>query len=120
MQLKETREHQAQWLFFFDKMPNQGGLVASSNDDKSSEIAKPPASILPRFQFLAKLENHSRNSDWKWWGLQERSRSSADSQEVLQFLKFCCEDEEELSFEVLNLSLCSQSLLFKFIDHLKD
>ena len=37
-----------------------------------------------------------------------------------KFLKFCCEDEEELSFEVLDFSLCSHSLLFKFIDHLQD
>ena len=58
--------------------------------------------------------------DWKWWGLQERSCSSADSQEMLKFLKFCCEDEEELSFEVLDFSLCSHSLLFKFIDYFQD
>ena len=37
-----------------------------------------------------------------------------------KFLKFCCEDEEELSFEVLDFSLCSHSLLFKFIDYLQD
>ena len=56
--------------------------------------------------------------DWKWWGLQERSCSSADR--CFKFLKFCCEDEEELSFEVLDFSLCSHSLLFKFIDYLQD
>ena len=37
-----------------------------------------------------------------------------------KFLKFCCENEEELSFEVLDFSLCSHSLLFKFIDYLQD
>ena len=39
---------------------------------------------------------------------------------MFKFLKFCCEDEEELNFEVLDFSLCSQSLLFKFIDYLQD
>ena len=37
-----------------------------------------------------------------------------------KFLKFCCEDEEELSFEVLDFSLCSHRLLFKFFDYLQD
>ena len=37
-----------------------------------------------------------------------------------KFLKLCCEDEEELSFEVLDFSLCSHSLLFMFIDYLQD
>ena len=37
-----------------------------------------------------------------------------------KFLKFCCEDEEELTFEVIDYSLCSPNLLFKFIDFLQD
>ena len=37
-----------------------------------------------------------------------------------KFLKFCCEEEEELNFEVLDFSLCSPSLLFKFVDFLQD
>jgi len=59
-------------------------------------------------------------ADWKWWGLQERSCSSAIVKKCFKFLKFCCDDEEELSFEVLDFSLCSHSLLFKFIDYLQD
>ena len=38
----------------------------------------------------------------------------------LKFLKFCCEEEEELNFEVMDFSLCSPSLLFKFIDYLQE
>ena len=37
-----------------------------------------------------------------------------------KFLRFCCEDEEELTFEVVDFSLCSPNLLFKFIDYLQD
>ena len=37
-----------------------------------------------------------------------------------KFLKFCCEDEEELTFGVIDFSLCSPNLLFKFIDYLQD
>ena len=34
----------------------------------------------------------------------------------LTFLKFCCEDEEELKFDIVDFSLCSPNLLFKFVD----
>ena len=34
-----------------------------------------------------------------------------------KFLKFCCEDEEELSWEIVDFSLCSPSFLFKLVDH---
>ena len=37
-----------------------------------------------------------------------------------KFLRFCCEDEEELTFDVVDLSLCSPNSLFKFIDYLQD
>ena len=36
-----------------------------------------------------------------------------------KFLRFCCEDEEELTFDVVDFSLCSPNLLFKFIDYLQ-
>ena len=34
----------------------------------------------------------------------------------LTFLKFCCEDEEKLKFDIVDFSLCSPNLLFKFVD----
>ena len=37
-----------------------------------------------------------------------------------KFLKFCCEDEEKLTSEVMDFSLCSPNLLFKFIDYLQE
>ena len=37
-----------------------------------------------------------------------------------QFLRFCCEDEEELTFDVVDFSLCSPNLLFNFLDYLQD
>ena len=37
-----------------------------------------------------------------------------------KFLRFCCEDEEELTFDVVGFSLCSADSLFKFIDFLQD
>ena len=38
----------------------------------------------------------------------------------LKFLKFCCEDEEELKFDIVDFNLCSPNLLFKFVDTMQD
>jgi len=37
-----------------------------------------------------------------------------------KFLRFCCEDEEKVSFDVVDFGLCSLNLLVKFIDYLQD
>jgi len=37
-----------------------------------------------------------------------------------KFLRFCCEHEEEFTFDVVDLSLCSPNFLFKFIDYKQD
>ena len=38
----------------------------------------------------------------------------------LKFLKFCCEDDEDLTFEIVDFSLCSPNPLFKFVDMMQD
>ena len=38
----------------------------------------------------------------------------------MKFLKFCCEDDEDLTFEIVDFSLCSPNLLFKFVDVMQD
>ena len=38
----------------------------------------------------------------------------------LKFLKFCCEEDEDLTFEIVDFSLCSSNLLFKFVDMMQD
>ena len=38
----------------------------------------------------------------------------------LKFLKFCCEDDEDLTFEIVDFSLCSPNILFKFVDMMQD
>ena len=51
-------------------------------------------------------------------------KSNRQAQQIvsrcLKFLKFCCEDEEELTFDIIDFSLCSPNLLFKFVDMLQD
>ena len=39
---------------------------------------------------------------------------------LFRSLKFCCDDEEELMFDIVDFSLCSPNLLFKFVDTMQD
>ena len=59
---------------------------------------------------------HSRNGS----GCKKYRTAQQIVTRCLTFLRFCFEDEEELTFDVVKFSLCSPNLLFKFIDHLQD
>ena len=38
----------------------------------------------------------------------------------LKFLKFCCKEDEDLTFEIVDFSLCSPNLLFQFVGMMQD
>lgn len=113
------------WFYFFDQKPEQEGLVASAkedaDDDKSSEIAIQTGRILPSFPASSQIgESFTKWLSGSGGGCKKDRVAQQIVKRCFKFLKFCCEDEEELSFEVLDFSLCSHSLLFKFIDYLQD
>ena len=81
---------------------------------------KAPGQCL-RFHLLAKLARNLK----KWLtGSGGCYKKDRPAQKIVgrcfKFLKFCCEEEEELNFEVMDFSLCSPSLMFKFIDYLQE
>ena len=113
------------WFFYFDKKPDLGELAVcakeGANDAKSGEITIQTARVLPSFSVSSQIGK----SFTKWLsGIGGGCKKNRVAQQIVnrcfKFLKFCCEDVEELSFEVLDFSLCSHSLLFKFIDYLQD
>ena len=113
------------WFFYFEEKPDLGELAAcakeGANDAKSGEIAIQTARVLPSFSVSSQIGE----SFTKWLsGIGGGCKKDRVAQQIVnrcfKFLKFCCEDEEELSFEVLDFSLCSHSLLFIFIDYLQD
>ena len=113
------------WFYFFDQKPEQEGLVASAkedaDDDKSSKIAIQTGRILPSFPASSQIgESFTKWLSGSGGGCKKDRVAQQVVRRCFKFLKFCCEDEEELSFEVLDFSLCSHSLLFKFIDYLQD
>ena len=113
------------WFYFFDQKPEQERLVASAkedaDDDKSSKIAMQTGRILPSFPASSQIgESFTKWLTRSGGGCKKDHVAQQIVKRCFKFLKFCCEDEEELSFEVLDFSLCSHSLLFKFVDHLQD
>ena len=113
------------WFFFFDEKPDLGGFVASTkelvDEDKSSEITKHTHTALPSFSASSQIGELLL----KWLtGSGGGCKKDRVAQQIVKscfkFLKFCCEDDEELTFGVMDFSLCSQILLFKFIDYLQD
>ncbi|KAL9976529.1 hypothetical protein ACROYT_G013843 [Oculina patagonica] len=51
-------------------------------------------------------------------------KSNRQAQQIvsrcLKFLKLCCEEDEDLTFEIVDFSLYSPNLLFKFVDMMRD
>jgi len=109
------------WFFFFDKKPEVSSTKELADDDTSSEITIQPARILPSFSVSGQIgELFTKWLTGSGGGCKKDSTAQQIVKRCFKFLKFCCEDEEELSFEVLDFSLCSHSLLFKFTDYLQD
>ena len=113
------------WFSYFDEKPDLGGLAACSkqgaSDVKSSEITMQTARVLPSFLVSSRIgESFTKWLTGSGGGCKKDHSAQQIVKRCFKFLKFCCEDEEELSFEVVDFSLCSHSLLFKFIDYLQD
>ena len=80
-----------------------------------------PLSYFPRFHHRVISAKYSR----KWLtGSDGGCKKGLTAQKIvtrcLKFLRFCCEGKEELTFDVVDFSLCSPNLLFKFIDYLQE
>ena len=111
------------WFFFFDEKLDVS--IASTkelaDDDTSSEITKQTARVMPSFSVSSQIGDLFT----KWLtgssgGCKKDRAAQQMAKRCFKFLKLCSEDEEELSFEVLDFSLCYHSRLFKFIDYLQD
>ena len=109
------------WFFFFDEEPDNASTKELDDDDTSGEITKQTARVMPSFSVSSQIgELFTKCLTGSGGGCKKDRTAQQIAKRHFKFLKFCCEDEEELSFELLDFSLCSHSLLFKFIDYLQD
>ena len=122
------------WFCYFDEKPrvdlkltlNSSKVLtkssASSTDGGLSPTrSKPGARLMPSFPSSSQIGEQFTTWLTGSGGGYKRDRPAQQIvNRCLKFLKFCCEEEEELSFDVMDFSLCSPSLLFKFIDCLQE
>lgn len=117
------------WFFYFDAKPNPKEItdslktarhfpVESTTDDQTSETSKYAVKLLPSFPLSCDIGQVFT----KWLtGSGGGCKKDRAAQQIVtrcfKFLRLCCEDEEELTFDVVDFSLCSPNLLFKFIDY---
>jgi len=102
----------------------KGKQVTNSVDGASSLIRKPAKQTTRSFPSFAVSgetgEAFTKRLTGSGGGYKKDRQAQQTVNRCFKFLKFCCEDEEELTFEVMDFSLCSPNLLFKFIDYLQE
>ena len=125
---RDCRKHaknKHRWYFYFDEKPNITQIEAcqeqsnktDNNDDKSSLKIRRALS----FDMSSRIAQ-----DFLSWLTGSGGGCKSDRQahqivsRCLKFLKFCWEEDEDLTFEIVDFSLCSPSLLFKFVDMMQD
>ena len=102
-------------------MPTKSSASSTNDDDVSSTCSKPNARSMPSFSTSSQIG--AQSATWLS-GSSDGYKKDHPTQQIvnrcLKFLKFCCEEGEESNYEVMDFSLCSPSLLFKFIDYLQE
>ena len=89
--------------------------------DQTTETTKHAIKLLPSFSLSCDIaEVFTKWLTGSGGGYKKDRAAQQIVTRCFKFLRFCCEDEEELTFEVVDFSLCSPNLLLKFIDYLQD
>ena len=108
------------WYFHFDEKPNSTQIKeacqGNENEDNDSKTQR-------KIRTVASFDMSSDiTRDFSSWltGSGGGCKSDRQAQQIvskcLKFLKFCCEDEKKLTFDIVDFSLYSPDFLFKFVD----
>ena len=113
------------WYYYFDEKPDSAQIEsfdgqANNNTATDQKTARKMRTVAT----FDKTSNIAKNFLSWLTGSGGGCKSDRQAQQIvnrcLKFLKFCCEDEEELTFDIADFSLCSPNLLFKFVDTMQD
>ena len=114
------------WFYYFDEKPNNNRKEDDTKHHQAVQQVNPEDSVrsvrsIPSFD----NSNDIAKALISWLtGTGGGCKSPRQARQVvsrcLKYLKFCCEDEEEVTFSLMDFALCSPNLLFKFIDALQD
>ena len=108
------------WFYYFDKKPDQKHIPV----DETSNSEKPEKcksfSAIPSFNVSSEIGE----AFYTWLTGCGGSKSPRDAKQsvsrAFKFIKFCCEDEDEVTYEIVDFSICSPVMLFKFVDALQE
>ena len=113
------------WYYYFEEKPDSAQIEsfdgqANNNTATDQKTARKMRTVAT----FDKTSNIAKNFLSWLTGSGGGCKSDRQAQQIvnrcLKFLKFCCEDEEELTFDIVDFSLCSPNLLFKFVDTMQD
>ena len=115
------------WYYYFDEKPDSA-QIDTLNVDETDKCEASDQKITPRkSRAIASFDSTNKiaKNFFSWLtGSGGGCKSDRQAQQIvskcLKFRKFCCEDEEELTFDIVDFSLCSPNLLFKFVDTMQD
>ena len=115
------------WYYYFDEKPESAQIDTLNVDETSKCEASDQKITLRKSRAIASFNptNKTAKNFFSWLtGSGGGCKSDRQAQQIvnkcLKFLKFCCEDEEEVTFDIVDFSLCSPNLLFKFVDTMQD
>ena len=113
------------WYYYFDEKPDS--VQIESFDGQANNNTATDQKTARKMRTVATFDKTSdiAKNFLSWLtGSGGGCKSDRQAQQIvnrcLKFLKFCCEDEEELTFDIVDFSLCSPNLLFKFVDTMQD
>ena len=113
------------WYYYFDEKPDS--IQIESFDGQANNNTATDQKTARKMRTIATFDKTSiiAKNFLSWLtGSGGGCKSDRQAQQIvnrcLKFLKFCCEDEEELTFDIVDFSLCSPNLLFKFVDTMQD
>lgn len=109
------------WFLYFDEKPKLSIEADSLPNANKEDNFKQGTTTLPCFPTTCEIGE----SFIKWLtGSGGGSKLLKPAQQIVKrsfkFLKFCCEDEDELTYEAIDFSLGSPSMLYKFVDAMQD
>ena len=132
---RAQRKRQLCWFFHFDekprvdfklaanssKLPSKLSVSSTVGDDVSSTRSKSGTRSMPSLSPSGQIgEQFTTWLGGSGGGCKKDRLAQHIVNRCLKFLKFCCKEEEEFNVEVIDFSLCSPSLLLKFIDYLQE
>ena len=113
--------------YYFDEKPDSA-QIETLNVGETTKYEASDQKITPRkSRAIASFDptNKIAKNFFSWLtGSGGGCKSDRQAEQIvskcLKFLKFCCEDKEKITFDIVDFSLCSSNLLFKFVDKMQD